>query len=96
MELFQVQHVTSLPYFPQSNEFAEAMVRIAKELMDHSTLQKKLWNFGLMEYGCTPLTGNIPSPLELLTGQKPRTCLPSIPQGNSATREHHVALIRKQ
>ena len=79
MELFQVQHVTSSPHFPQSNGFAEAMVKIAKKLMDHSTLQEKPWNFGLMEYRCTPLMGNIPSPLELLTGQKPRTGLPSIP-----------------
>ena len=73
------QHVTTSPHFPQSIGFAEAMVKIAKKLMDHSTLQEKPWNFGLMEYRCTPIMGNIPSPLELLTGQKPRTCLPSIP-----------------
>ena len=64
--------------------------------MDCSILQEKPWNFGLMEYRCTPLTGNIPSPLDLLTGQKPRTGLPAIQQRNSATREHHKALIKKQ
>ena len=64
--------------------------------MDCSILQKKPWNFGLMEYRCTPLTGNIRSPLKLLTGQKPRTSLPSMPQGNSATMEHCEALIKKQ
>ena len=79
MELFQVQHVTSSPHFPQSNGFAEEMVKIVKKLMDCSTLQEKLWNFALMEYRCTPLVGNIPSPLEYLTGLKPRTGLPSIP-----------------
>ena len=68
MELLQIQHITSSPHFPQSNGFAEAMVNIAKKLIDCSTLQEKLLNFGLMEYRCTPLTGNIPSPLELLTG----------------------------
>ena len=68
MELLQIQHITSSPHFPQSNGFAEAMVKIAKKLMDCSTLQEKPWNFGLMEYRCTPLRGNIPSPLELLTG----------------------------
>ena len=49
-----------------------------------------------MEYRCTPLTGNIPSPLELLTGWKPRTNLPSIPLGNSTTKEYCEALIKKQ
>ena len=75
MEHFQVQYVTSSPHFPQSNGFAEAMVKIAKKPMDHSTLKRKPWNFGLMEYRCTPLTGKIPSPLEFLTGQKIRTTL---------------------
>ena len=96
MELFQVQHVTSSPHFPQSNGFAEAMMKIAKKLMDHSTLQEKPWNFSLMDYRCTPIMGNIPSPLEVLTGQKPRTGLPSIPQGNSTRREYCEALINKQ
>ena len=79
MEIFQVQHVTSSPHFPQSNGFTEAMVKRVKKLMDCSTLQDKPWNFGLMEYRCTPITGNILSPLELLMGRKPRTGLPSIP-----------------
>ena len=68
IELFHVQHVTSSPHFPQSNGFAEAMVNIAKKLMAHSTLQEKPWNFGFMDHRCTPLTKNIPSTLELLTG----------------------------
>ena len=79
MKLFQVQHVTSSPHFPQSNGFVEAMVKIVKKLMDRFTLQEKPWNFGLMEYRCTPIMGNIPPSLDLLTGQKPRTSLPSIP-----------------
>ena len=93
--MFKV-YVTSSPRFPQSNGFAEAMVKIAKKIMDHSTLVKKSWSFGLMEYRCTPITGNIPSPLELLTSQKPRTSLPFIPKGNSTTREHCEALIKRQ
>ena len=96
MKLLQIQHITSSPHFPQSNGFAKAIVKIAKKLMDHSTLQEKLWNFGLMEYRCTPLTGNIPLPLDLLTGQKPRKNFLSMPQGNSTTKEYHKALIKKQ
>ena len=64
--------------------------------MDHSTLQEKPWNFSLMEYRCTPIIGNIPLPLEFLTGQKPRISLHSIPWGNLATRKYCEALIHKQ
>ena len=85
LELFKVQCVTSSPHFPQSNRFAEAMVKIAKKVMDCSTIQEKPWNLGLVEYRYTPLTGNISLPLELLTGQKSRIGLPSIPQRNSTT-----------
>ena len=38
MELFQVHHVPSAPHLPESNGFAEAMVKIAKKHMDCSTL----------------------------------------------------------
>ena len=72
------------------------MVKIAEKLMDHSIPKEKPENVDLMEYRCTPLTGNIPSPLELLTSGKPRTGLPSIPQQIVTTREHHEALIKKE
>ena len=68
MELSQEQHVTSSPHFSQSNGFAEEMAKLAKKFMDNSTLQKKPWNFGLMEYRYIPLTENIASSLEVLTG----------------------------
>ena len=96
MKLLQILHITSSLHFSQSNGFAEAMVKIAKKLMDHSTLQEKPWNIGLMEYRCTPLTVNIPSPLELLTGCKPQMNLPSMPLGNSTNREYCKAIIKKQ
>ena len=95
MTLLQIQHITSSPHSPQSNGFAEAMVKIAKNLMDHSTLQEKPWNFSLMEYRCPPLTANIPSPLELLTGCKPQMNFPSMPWDTSINREYHEALIKK-
>ena len=97
MKLLQIQHITSSLHFPQSNGFAEAMVKIAKKLMGHSTLQEKPWNFSLMEYPWyTLLTANIPSPIELLTGCKPQMNLPYMPQDTSINREYCKAVIKKQ
>ena len=74
-----IEHVTSSPHHPQSNGFAEAMVKIAKKQMERSTQERKPWNTGLLEYRCTPLSGTLPSPLELLMNRKPRTSLPQAP-----------------
>ena len=73
-------------HYPQSNGFAEALVGIAKKLMEKSLKEGKLWNFWSFtvqdhsNFINTPvslemLTGRIqvPSPLEMLTG----TTLPS-------------------
>ena len=74
-----IQFVTSSPHYPQSNGFAEAMVKISKKQMDKSTQERKPWNSGLLEYRCTPLSGTLPSPLEILMNRKPRTNLPQMP-----------------
>ena len=52
MKLFQAKHVTSSPNFPQSNGFAEAMVKIVKKLMDHSTTRETMefQSYGIQMY----------------------------------------------
>ena len=68
LNFYQVDHVTSSPHHPQSNGFAEALVGIAKKLMDKSLKEGKPWNFGLLQYRTTPISSTLPSPLEMLTG----------------------------
>ena len=68
LEFYQIHHITSSPHYPQSNGFAEALVGISKKLMEKSVKDGKLWNHGLLEYRVTPISGNLPSPLEALTG----------------------------
>ena len=88
LEFYQVHHTTSSPHHPQSNGFTEVLVGILKKLMEKSIKDGKPWNYGLMQYRVTPISSTIPSPLEALTGRKPRTSLPQIPStiGKSVKR----------
>ncbi|KAK9736839.1 hypothetical protein QE152_g11272 [Popillia japonica] len=67
-------HITSSPYFPQSNGSVERAVKTAKDL-----LKKNVdINLALMAYRSTPLESGF-SPIELLMNRKMRTLLPVIP-----------------
>ena len=87
LEFYQVHHITSCPHYPQSNGFAEALVGISRKLMEKSVKDGKPWNYGLLEYRVIPVSGNLPSPLEALTGCKPRTSLPQIPSSVGKSME---------
>ena len=56
-------------HYPQSNGFAEVLVGIAKNLMEKTLKEGKLWNLGLLQYRTTPISSTLPSPLEMLTGR---------------------------
>ena len=46
LSFYQVGHITSSPHYPQSNGFAEALVGIAKKLIEKSVKDGKPWNYG--------------------------------------------------
>ena len=94
LEFYKVHHITSSPHYPQSNGFAEALVGISKKLMEKSVKDGKPWNYGLLKYRVTPIAGNLPSPLEALTGCRPRTSLPQIP--SSVGKSVETSRIRKE
>ena len=61
LSFYQVDHITSNPHYPQSNGFAEALVGIAKKLMEKSVKEGKLWNYGLLQYRTTFKFPQLPS-----------------------------------
>ena len=73
LEFYRIHHITSSPHYSQGDGFAEALVGISKKLMAKSVKDGKPWNYGLLKYRVTPMSGNLPSPVEALTGRMPRT-----------------------
>ena len=67
---WKIEHGTSSPHYPQSNELAESMVKVSKHLIEKATLQGLTWNRLLLDYRCTPISSSIPSPAEILFGRK--------------------------
>ena len=66
----QIKHRTSLPHYPQSNGLAESMVKVSKNLIEKHILQDLPWKQLLLDYRCTPISSEIPSPAEILFGRK--------------------------
>ena len=99
LSFHQVDHITNSPHYPQSNGFAEALVGIAKKLMEKSVKDGKPWNYGLLQYRTTPISFTLPSPLEMLTGRRPHSSLPQLPSSigkNMETSRIHQELLRRQ
>ena len=63
LSFYQVDHITSSPQYPQSNGFAEALVGIAKKLMEKAVKGGKPWNYSLMQYRTTPISANLSLPI---------------------------------
>ena len=56
--------------------------------MENSIKDGKPWNYGLLQYRVTPILSTNTSPLEALTGRKPRTLLPQIPSSMGKSVEN--------
>ena len=78
MQNWSIEHRTSSPHYPQSNGLAESMVGVSKNLIEKTVLQDLPWNQLLLDYRCTPISSEIPSPAEILFGRKLRSSI-SIP-----------------
>ena len=99
LQRYNITHQISSPNHTRSNGFVERMVRVAKKLMDKAGKEGKLWISGLSDYRVTPQSGNIASPLQLLTQRTPREKnLPQLPStlGAQEMYQTHQELIKRQ
>ena len=79
MQNWLVEHRTSSPHYPQSNGLAESMVKVSKNLIEKALIQDLPWNRLLLDYRCTPISSEIPSPAEILFGRKFRSSISILP-----------------
>ena len=79
MQNWLVEHRTSSPHYPQSNGLAESMVKVSKNLTEKAVRQDLPWNRLLLDYRCTPISSEIPSPAEILFGRKLRSSISILP-----------------
>ena len=79
MQNWLVEHRTSSPHYPQSNGLAESMVKVSKNLIEKAIKQDLPWNKLLLDYRCTPISSEIPSPAEILFGRKLRSSISILP-----------------
>ena len=88
MKEYTVNHITSSPYYPQSNGMAEKNVQIVKNLFykakDEGTDIYKC----LMIYRNTPLASTSKSPMQLL---KQRSARSQLPMSDAAHRQLRIA-----
>ena len=79
MQNWLVKHRTSSLHYPQSNGLAESMVKVSKHLIEKAVTQDLPWNQLLLDYRCTPISSEIPSPAEILFGRKLRSSISVLP-----------------
>ena len=90
-EVYQFQHVTSSPYFPQSNGEAERAVGTVKSLLKKSTDPY----LALLSYRSTPLSNGY-SPSELLMCRVLRSTVPTTCSQRTPKIPDKVALQEKE
>jgi hypothetical protein len=73
---YDVRHTTSSPTYPPGNSQAERCIQTIKKLFDKASQDNTNLQAALLTYRSTPLSGTVPSPLELLTARPARSNLP--------------------
>ena len=81
---YNVNHITSLPHYLQSNGLAEKYVQIVKNLFYKAKEEGKDLYKCLMVYCNTPSSSNLQSPMQILAS---RSAISNLPMSNAARRQ---------
>ena len=75
MGVYEVEHITSSPLYPQYSGFAEQMVQTVENIFQKCDENKEDPYLALLSYQATPLDHQLKCPAELLTNRKFKTRL---------------------
>ena len=84
LQEYRVNHITSLPHYPQSNGLAEKFVQTVKSLFYKGREEGADLYKALMIYHNMPLTSNLQSPMQILQNRVARS---QLPMSNSTRRQ---------
>lgn len=93
---WEFNHVTSSPYYPQSNGFIERMVQTVKNCLKKSKETKQNPQLALLALRTTPVDNSLPSPAELLFNRKVQNQIPHLARDNHRTESVKKHLIDRQ
>ena len=74
---WKFNHTTSSPHHPEGNGFAESMVKVVKQILQHAKYSGCDPHLALLSYRATPIDSKIASPAELLYRRQLQSTLPS-------------------
>ena len=74
------------------------MVKVSKNLIEKAILQDLPWNQLLLDYRCTPISSEIPSPAEILLGRKLQSSISILPSQmmNDRICKQRELLVKKE
>ena len=84
MQEYSINHITSSPHYPQSNELAEKFVQIVKNLFYKAKEEGTDLHKSLMIYHYTPPSNNLQSLMQMLQSRSTRS---QLPMSNTARRQ---------
>jgi hypothetical protein len=94
---WEFTHYTSSPRYPQSNGFAERMVQTVKKTIKKCKDSNQNVAKALLTYRATPLSHDLPSPIELLNSRKARVPgIPSHARSTSSQSQQRELMLHKK
>ncbi|XP_063635188.1 uncharacterized protein K02A2.6-like [Cydia splendana] len=97
---WKFHHITSSPGYAQSNGQVERSIQTMKNIIKKTNFEGSDLDIALLEYACTPISNNLPSPAELLYNRKLRSIIPhksnpTVPKIRTQ-QEYHDRLTQRQ